>query len=183
MAKMRGSEQGLRTSKFLVDFNSDITHNAFPKILLMCTSFDDLSKLFSWDLIACCLFLHLIGQEAMEVRWNVSIGIQRNLCLLREVVIINNPSNCGILERPIPLELCEYGTARFVLWFYTNFFFRYLHKGPVTDLKWNPINSNYLLSSSRDSLVKLFDLRTMKDFQTCRGHKREVMSKFILIKL
>ncbi|GAU96124.1 hypothetical protein RvY_07613 [Ramazzottius varieornatus] len=52
----------------------------------------------------------------------------------------------------------------------------YLHKGPVTDLKWNPINSNYLASSSRDTLVKLFDLRTMKDFQTCRGHKREVMS-------
>ncbi|XP_055341794.1 pre-mRNA 3' end processing protein WDR33-like [Paramacrobiotus metropolitanus] len=52
----------------------------------------------------------------------------------------------------------------------------YLHKGPVTDLKWNPINSNYLLSSSRDSLVKLFDLRSMRDVQTCRGHKREVMS-------
>ncbi|OQV18174.1 pre-mRNA 3' end processing protein WDR33 [Hypsibius exemplaris] len=52
----------------------------------------------------------------------------------------------------------------------------YLHKGPVTDLKWNPINSNHLLSASRDNLVKIFDLRTMKDFQTCRGHKREVMS-------
>lgn len=40
-------------------------------------------------------------------------------------------------------------------------------------IKWN-MNGNWLLTGSRDQLVKVFDIRTMKEFQTLRGHKREV---------
>jgi polyadenylation factor subunit 2 len=43
-------------------------------------------------------------------------------------------------------------------------------------VKWNQ-NGNWLLSASRDQLVKLFDLRMMKEIQTFRGHNKEVTGK------
>lgn len=36
------------------------------------------------------------------------------------------------------------------------------------------MNGNWLLTSSRDQLAKLFDIRTMKELQVFRGHRREV---------
>lgn len=50
----------------------------------------------------------------------------------------------------------------------------YYHKSGVTDVRWSPFNSNWLLSSSHDALVKLLDIRTMKILQTFRGHKKDV---------
>lgn len=38
--------------------------------------------------------------------------------------------------------------------------------------KWNS-NGNWLVTGSRDHLLKLFDIRTMKELQTFRGHKKE----------
>ena len=39
-------------------------------------------------------------------------------------------------------------------------------------IRWNQ-NGNWLLTASRDHLLKLFDIRAMKEIQTFRGHKRE----------
>lgn len=47
------------------------------------------------------------------------------------------------------------------------------HKSTVMELKWNR-NGNWLLTASRDHLLKLFDIRNMKEeMQTFRGHKKE----------
>ncbi|XP_048258673.1 pre-mRNA 3' end processing protein WDR33-like [Haliotis rufescens] len=47
------------------------------------------------------------------------------------------------------------------------------HKNTVMDLKWNR-NGNWLLSASRDHLLKLFDIRNMKEeIHTFKGHKKE----------
>ena len=53
------------------------------------------------------------------------------------------------------------------------FLHRHGHKNTILAVNWNA-NGNWLLTSSRDQLLKLFDLRTMKELQTFRGHKREV---------
>ncbi len=47
------------------------------------------------------------------------------------------------------------------------------HKNTVMDLAWNA-NGNWLLTASRDHLLKLFDIRnTKEEVQTFRGHKKE----------
>ncbi len=53
---------------------------------------------------------------------------------------------------------------------------RHTHKNTVNSLKWNA-NGNWLLSASRDHLVKLFDLRAMKELRKF-AHKAEVMSAY-----
>lgn len=46
----------------------------------------------------------------------------------------------------------------------------------VMDLKWNE-NGNWLITASRDHLLKLFDLRNLsQEVQTFRGHKKEASS-------
>ena len=50
--------------------------------------------------------------------------------------------------------------------------FRHLHKSTVMDLQWNR-NGNWLLTASRDHLIKVFDIRAMKEIQAFRGHKKE----------
>lgn len=51
----------------------------------------------------------------------------------------------------------------------------HIHKGTVMSVRWNQ-NGNWLLSASRDHLVKVFDIRAMKELQTFRGHKKEACS-------
>lgn len=47
------------------------------------------------------------------------------------------------------------------------------HKNTVMDVKWNQ-NGNWLLTASRDHLIKIFDIRSMgQEMQTFRGHKKE----------
>ncbi|XP_070560840.1 pre-mRNA 3' end processing protein WDR33-like [Ptychodera flava] len=46
------------------------------------------------------------------------------------------------------------------------------HKNTVMGVKWNQ-NGNWLLTASRDHLIKLFDIRMMKEMFTFRGHKKE----------
>ncbi|XP_071451232.1 pre-mRNA 3' end processing protein WDR33 [Hetaerina americana] len=50
------------------------------------------------------------------------------------------------------------------------------HKSTVMDVKWNS-NGNWLVTASRDHLLKLFDLRNLStEVQTFRGHKKEASS-------
>ncbi|PSN52003.1 hypothetical protein C0J52_06115 [Blattella germanica] len=50
------------------------------------------------------------------------------------------------------------------------------HKSTVMDIKWNS-NGNWLVTASRDHLLKLFDLRNLsQEVQTFRGHKKEASS-------
>ncbi|XP_035734797.1 pre-mRNA 3' end processing protein WDR33-like [Vespa mandarinia] len=50
------------------------------------------------------------------------------------------------------------------------------HKSTVMDIKWNE-NGNWLVTASRDHLLKLFDLRNLnQEVQTFRGHKKEASS-------
>lgn len=55
---------------------------------------------------------------------------------------------------------------------YINVISRHAHKSTVMAAKWNS-NGNWLLTGSRDHLLKVFDIRVMKEFQTFRGHKKE----------
>lgn len=52
---------------------------------------------------------------------------------------------------------------------------RHGHSNTILGLQWNQ-NGNWLLSGARDQLIKMFDIRMMKEVQTFRGHKREVFS-------
>lgn len=61
------------------------------------------------------------------------------------------------------------------------------HKATVMELKWNK-NGNWLLTASRDHLLKVFDIRNMKEeIQTFKGHKKEATGRlnyrYIRIKL
>ncbi|KAG1650080.1 pre-mRNA 3' end processing protein WDR33 [Nymphon striatum] len=52
----------------------------------------------------------------------------------------------------------------------------HVHKSTVMCTKWNQ-NGNWLLTGSRDHLLKIFDIRNLnQEMQTFRGHKREVCS-------
>lgn len=43
-------------------------------------------------------------------------------------------------------------------------------------MKWNR-NGTWLLTASRDHLIKLYDIRTMKELEVLKGHKSDVNSK------
>ncbi|CAJ0963615.1 unnamed protein product, partial [Mesorhabditis belari] len=49
------------------------------------------------------------------------------------------------------------------------------HKSSVMSVEFNQ-NGNWLLTASRDQLVKMYDIRTMKVMRNFRGHKKEVTS-------
>ena len=40
-------------------------------------------------------------------------------------------------------------------------------------VKWNR-NGNWLLTASRDHLIKVYDIRTMREMYTLKGHKKDV---------
>lgn len=50
------------------------------------------------------------------------------------------------------------------------------HKNNIIDLKWNK-NGNWMASVGRDQVVKLFDIRMMKEFASLKGHSKEINSK------
>jgi WD40 repeat protein len=53
------------------------------------------------------------------------------------------------------------------------------HKNTVLALEWNQ-NGNWLVTAGRDQLVKVYDIRTMKELQIFRGHKKEICCKYQL---
>lgn len=46
-------------------------------------------------------------------------------------------------------------------------------------VQWNK-NGNWLLTGSRDHLIKMYDIRMMREMHTYRGHKKEVTGYFQL---
>lgn len=70
-------------------------------------------------------------------------------------------------QQPIKLWDPKSGTALSTL---------HAHKSTVMDLKWNE-NGNWLITASRDHLLKLFDIRKLStELQIFRGHKKEASS-------
>ena len=45
----------------------------------------------------------------------------------------------------------------------------------MQSVSWNK-NGNWLLTASRDSLIKIYDIRAMKELCVLKGHKKEVNS-------
>ena len=55
---------------------------------------------------------------------------------------------------------------------------RHAHKHTVMEVQWNR-NGNWLLTASRDHLLKLFDVRNMKEeLQSFKGHRKEATSEW-----
>ena len=52
------------------------------------------------------------------------------------------------------------------------------HKNAVVSCGWS-INGNWLATGSRDQLVKVFDIRAMKELEVYRGHQKEVINIII----
>ena len=53
--------------------------------------------------------------------------------------------------------------------------FSHAHKATVMDVKWNP-NGNWFGTASRDHLIKIYDIRMMKELWVLKGHKKDVNS-------
>lgn len=49
------------------------------------------------------------------------------------------------------------------------------HKATVMSVRWNR-NGNWLATAARDHLIKIFDIRAMKELCTLKGHKKDVNS-------
>ena len=49
------------------------------------------------------------------------------------------------------------------------------HKATVQSVSWNR-NGNWLLTAARDCLIKIFDIRAMKELCVLKGHKKDVNS-------
>ena len=54
------------------------------------------------------------------------------------------------------------------------------HKKQVNCCTWNN-NGNWLASGSMDGLIKLYDIRTMKELETWRGQNSEVNQLFYIL--
>ena len=52
-------------------------------------------------------------------------------------------------------------------------FLSHSHKAAVMSVKWNR-NGNWLLTGSRDHLIKVYDIRAMKEMYTLKAHKKDV---------
>ena len=46
-------------------------------------------------------------------------------------------------------------------------------------VQWNK-NGNWLLTGSRDHVIKLYDVRMMREMQSFRGHKKEVTGQYFM---
>ena len=53
------------------------------------------------------------------------------------------------------------------------YLYSHAHKAAVHCVKWNQ-NGNWLLSCSKDGLIKIFDIRMMQEMFSLKGHKKEV---------
>ncbi|XP_020268609.1 flowering time control protein FY, partial [Asparagus officinalis] len=47
------------------------------------------------------------------------------------------------------------------------------HKNMVLSVKWNQ-NGNWVLTASKDQIIKLYDIRSMKELESFRGHRKDV---------
>ena len=63
------------------------------------------------------------------------------------------------------------------MYFSFDLFYRHGHRNTVLGIEWNQ-NGNWLLTGARDQLLRVYDIRTMKELQSFKGHKREVQCNF-----
>ena len=49
------------------------------------------------------------------------------------------------------------------------------HHNTIFRAKWNK-NGNWLITGGRDKLIKLFDIRFLKEMQTFKGHDKDITS-------
>lgn len=99
------------------------------------------------------MFIAGHGADVKCVHWHPQKGL----------VISGSKDN----QQPIKLWDPKSGTSLATL---------HAHKSTVMDVKWND-NGNWLVTASRDHLLKLFDLRNLsQEVQTFRGHKKEASS-------
>ncbi|XP_037947484.1 pre-mRNA 3' end processing protein WDR33 [Teleopsis dalmanni] len=108
-----------------------------------------------WDFLRCQeeRILRGHGADVKCVHWHPQKGL----------IVSGSKDN----QQPIKLWDPKSGSALATL---------HAHKSTVMDLKWND-NGNWLVTASRDHLLKLFDLRNLREeVQIFRGHKREASS-------
>ncbi|NP_001135849.1 WD repeat domain 33 isoform X1 [Nasonia vitripennis] len=108
-----------------------------------------------WDFLRCHedRILRGHGSDVKCVHWHPQ----------KSLVISGSKDN----QQPIKLWDPKTGQALATL---------HAHKSTVMDVKWNE-NGNWLVTASRDHLLKLFDLRNLsQEVQTFRGHKKEASS-------
>lgn len=48
------------------------------------------------------------------------------------------------------------------------------HHKTVSQVRWNPINGNWLLTGSQDHSLKVHDIRVMKEFKTFQKHDAQI---------
>ena len=106
-----------------------------------------------WDFFTCVeeRVLRGHGSDVKCVDWHPSKGLLAS----------------GSKDNQQPVKLWEPKTGKVLMTLHA-------HKSTVMDIKWNK-NGNWLLTASRDHLLKIFDIRnTKEELQTFRGHKKEV---------
>lgn len=59
---------------------------------------------------------------------------------------------------------------------------RHNHKNTIQSLQWNP-DGNTLATASRDSFVRVFDIRMMREMALFKGHKKEACSEFDYVEI
>ncbi|XP_054769067.2 pre-mRNA 3' end processing protein WDR33-like [Lytechinus pictus] len=121
-----------------------------PSDSKFCTCSDD-GTVRIWDFLRCHeeKILRGHGADVRCVDWHPSKGI-----------VVSGSKDS---QQPVKLWDPRTGEALCTL---------HAHKSTVMSAKWN-VNGNWLLTASRDHLVKLFDIRMMKELFTFRGHKKE----------
>ncbi|KAI6229081.1 WD-REPEATS-REGION domain-containing protein [Aphelenchoides fujianensis] len=92
------------------------------------------------------------GADVRSVDWHPSKGLLAS----------------GSRDSQQPVKLWDPKTGKCLATFHD-------HKNSVTAVQWNR-NGNWLLSASRDHIIKLYDIRMLREVQSFRGHKREVTS-------
>lgn len=106
-----------------------------------------------WDFFTCAeeRVLRGHGSDVKCVDWHPSKGLLAS----------------GSKDNQQPVKLWEPKTGKVLMTLHA-------HKSTVMDIAWNA-NGNWLLTASRDHLLKIFDIRnTKEELQTFRGHKKEV---------
>lgn len=118
------------------------------------------------------------GADVRSVDWHPNMGlIATGSRDSQQPVKLWDPKSGNCLA-----TLCVFYTPIIHNYFYclNLFIFSHDHKNSVTSVQWNK-NGNWLLSGSRDHVIKLYDIRMLKEVQSFRGHKKEVTCKLILI--
>ncbi|KAE8752266.1 hypothetical protein FOCC_FOCC001059 [Frankliniella occidentalis] len=135
-------------------FCSCVTNSFSPSDSKFATCSDD-GTIRVWDFLRCHeeRILRGHGADVKCVDWHPQKGL----------IVSGSKDN----QQPVKLWDPKTGQSLATL---------HAHKSTVMDVKWNS-NGNWLVTASRDHLLKLFDIRNLgQELQTFRGHKKESSS-------